>query len=241
LFGRVTHSGRAVVGKLVSVTSSRNLSREPYYEAFTTDKGTYEIAGIAAGDYAVRAEGAAERRMEIRTDTELDIEVPSTELGGRVLEEGSGIPIVAAGVFVIGVQAATASVRIEEETDHFGRFAATGLEAGDVLISVYKPGYEMYRERLNYGSPVTNMAIRLRRSSGVEIRARTASPSRRHLYVGETLGDITRGVQLRIPLDENGIGSLPSALAGSTLEISGGSVAPMIIQEWNGQPLDLKF
>jgi hypothetical protein len=41
-------------------------------------------------------------------------------------------------------------------------------------------------------------------------------------------------------LDENGVGSLPKGLAGSTLEISGAG-RQIVVREWDGQPLDLQF
>jgi hypothetical protein len=240
LSGRMTQQGKPAVGKMVAVAAVGQ-HKDRHYEAISSQQGLYAIAEIPAGEYTLHAEGLPERRIEIRGDATLDIEIPSTQLGGRVLEEGSVIPVVSADVYVIGVQT-PANIYLQEQTDHFGRFALTGLDTGDILLSIYKPGYEMYRERLSYDSPITNKSIRLSRSSGVEIRARVAQsdPSRRHLSVGEKIGD-SMVIQLRIPLDENGVGSLPSALAGSTLEIYGGARAPIVIREWNGQPLDLNF
>lgn len=112
-----------------------------------------------------------------------------------------------------------------------------------VPVSIYKPGYEMVRERITYGSPITNMTTRLRQSSGVEVKAQATETGRprRELFVIEMLGNGTRGIQLRVRLDENGVGSLPSALAGSTLNIHGSSATPAVIREWNAQPLDLKL
>ncbi|MGH8185637.1 MAG: carboxypeptidase-like regulatory domain-containing protein, partial [Steroidobacteraceae bacterium] len=202
--------------------------------------GAYVISGVPPG--SITAEGVAGRSFEIRGDTAFDIQVPSTQLGGRVLEEGSDIPIVGAGIHVTRMQAALPSnIQIQEETDHFGRFAAIGLDAGEILLSVYKPGYEMYRERLDYNAPVTNMMIRLRPSSGVEVRVKPADRLRRHLFLRERTETGLEGIQLRIALDENGVGSLPSALAGSTFEIYGGGRAPILIREWDAQPLELRF
>ena len=49
------------------------------------------------------------------------------------------------------------------------------------------------------------------------------------------------GIGLWIPLNLEGVGSLPSALAGSTLKISRSGSQPVVIEKWDGQSLDLKF
>lgn len=47
-------------------------------------------------------------------------------------------------------------------------------------------------------------------------------------------------IDLWIPLDGRGIGSLPSALAGSTIAIRA-EREQTVIREWDGQPLDIKL
>ena len=49
------------------------------------------------------------------------------------------------------------------------------------------------------------------------------------------------GIVLSMQLDENGVGSLPKGLTGSTLEIYDGAGRRILVREWDGQPLDLKF
>jgi hypothetical protein len=48
------------------------------------------------------------------------------------------------------------------------------------------------------------------------------------------------GLYLWIPLSHEGIGSLPSALAGSKLEMRGRN-KPMVIDEWDGQSFELQL
>ena len=47
-------------------------------------------------------------------------------------------------------------------------------------------------------------------------------------------------IYLWIPLNRQGLGSLPSALAGSHLAIDYGRAKPLVIDEWDGEPLELK-
>jgi hypothetical protein len=107
---------------------------------------------------------------------------------------------------------------------------------------VFKPGYEMYRERIVYDSPVKNKTISLRKSGGIEVRARTANGEpQRTINVLESIPGNDREINLHIPLDRDGVGFLPSALAGSTLSIYGATQRPVVIRQWDGQSLDLKF
>jgi hypothetical protein len=242
LHGRVSQRGKAVAGHTVWVRPV-GPSQQTSYQGRTSENGMYEIEGLTAGGYDVFADGIAARRIDMLGDTVLDLELPETELGGRVLEEGSDIPIVGVGIHLTGTEADTANVHIYKETDHFGRFALSGLDEGVILLSIYKPGYEMFRERITYSSPITTKTVRLRRSNGVQIKAQASATDRprKWLFVVEKRDENLRGISLRVHLDENGVGSLPSALARGTLEIYGGSPTPTVIKEWDGQPLDLKF
>src|SRR5688572_31311459 len=51
--------------------------------------------------------------------------------------------IVGANVYVRGTAPETARVRGDKQTDDFGQFTFTGIEPGDIVLIVYKPGYEM--------------------------------------------------------------------------------------------------
>jgi hypothetical protein len=235
LSGRVTQNGKPMPGTSIWV---RPVERpdDILYSARSAENGSYEIDGLAAGEYEIAADQAPAGRIRIADESVFNIEVPSTQLGGRVLEAGGAVPIIGAGVHVMGLEKATSRVRVYKESDHFGQFALTGVEPGEIILSVYKPGYEMYRERIAFSSPITDMTIRLSRSNGVEIRA--------HLASGEPVREVmlqATGIGLYIHLDENGVGSVPIALAGGTLSIRGPRKDPIVIRDWNAQPLDLQF
>ena len=108
------------------------------------------------------------------------------------------------------------------------------------MLTVYKPGYEMFRERITYDSPATGMTIRLRQNRGVEIKARDARSGRplQDIYVNEMIGD-RNGSRLRLQLDENGTAFIPAALAGSTLSFSASGYVSAIVHAWSGEELDL--
>lgn len=49
------------------------------------------------------------------------------------------------------------------------------------------------------------------------------------------------GLTINLPLDEGGVGYLPSALAGSKLQLIAPGVGFVEIPSWNGSVLDLRF
>ena len=213
------------------------------YQARTAQDGRYEIEGVQTGEYRVSVHEGISRVVTIAGDTVVNIDLPLVQLGGRIVEDGGTVPIVNAGVHVLGTEPQTAIVRSYKESDDFGQFRLIGIEPGEILLTVYKPGYEMQREKISYSSPITNKTITLRKSAGVEVRVQSApnGPEIRQLFVSEKLPGSDYGIGLWIALDGEGIGYLPGALAGSTLMIQRSGAQPIVIERWNGQSLELKF
>ncbi|MGH9370977.1 MAG: hypothetical protein ACRD15_05545, partial [Vicinamibacterales bacterium] len=97
-------------------------SDDSTYQTHTKEGGRYEIEGLVAGEYRLRADEDVERTITITGDTTLDIDIPSVQVGGRVIEDGSAVPIIGADVFLRGTEDATARVSGQRTTDHFGQF-----------------------------------------------------------------------------------------------------------------------
>jgi hypothetical protein len=196
---------------------------------------------MANGDYTLWVGDYKSRPFKIDGDTVFDVDVPLVQVSGRVLEEGGKVPVVGAEVVLWSADPGT-KLRLFDSSDHFGQFALAGLEPGDYMLTLYKPGYELYRTGLSYESPVTGMTVRLRPDAGVEIRVREAESGKAldEVYAIEVLGK-RDGSRLRIDLDDKGVGFIPSALAGSTLSVSTYGYAPAVIRDWNGDRLDLRL
>ena len=158
------------------------------------------------------------------------------------MEDGGQVPIVGAQVVVWSAETTAPQIRLQDRVDHLGRFELAGLEPGDFILMAYKPGYEMFRERISYTSPVSDMTIQLRRDVGVELHAHDAASGKAppHVHAYEMIG--ARNVTwLQVHLDENGVGYLPKALAGATLKFTAGGYVPVTISAWDGKRLDLKL
>ena len=173
----------------------------------------------------------------------LNIDIPAAQLSARVVEEDGTVPIVGANVYVRGTAPETNRVRGETQTNDFGRFVLTGIEPGEIVLLVYKSGYELHREKISYSSPITNKTITLRKSTGVEVRLRFAQNVRRidRFFLQEKLPGTDYGIGLWVPVNSEGVGYLPSALAGSGLTITGLGGKRFVFEKWDGQPLDLKL
>jgi hypothetical protein len=108
------------------------------------------------------------------------------------------------------------------------------------VLEVYKPGYELHREKIAYSSPITDKTITLRKSAGVEVRVQ---PGSRRFPRGFTLTQTFPGndyvVDMWMPLDPDGLCHVPAALAGTTFQIGRFSGEPIVFEDWDGQPFEL--
>ncbi len=241
LSGRVTRGGKPLSG--VWLTPRPAVEQRVYvYGTSTSKEGAYVMEDLAIGEYVVFVGEYRSQPVEISGDTVFDIDVPLAQLAGRLLEEGGKVPIVGADVDLWPAAPGSSQIRLHDRSNHFGQFALAGLEPGDFMLTAYKPGFEMFRERISYASPVADMTIRLRQNTGVEIRVRDARSGKpvQEVIAIEVLGN-RNGSKLQLHLDEDGIGNIPSALAGSTISFWAYGYGPAMIREWSGQRLDLQL
>lgn len=243
LTGRVTRGGKPLSGAAVSPQLAGNSADPDFYiyEVGTAANGDYVIDDVPHGEYVVRVGSYRSSPVRISGDTVFDVDIPAAQLAGRLIEEGGKVPVVGATVDVRPSQPNPARAFSRSDTsDHFGQFALRGMQPGDYVLSVYKPGYEMYRAPLSYGTTIADLVIGLRRARGVEIKVRNASTGKpvRSVYTQEVLNG-QPGMLMQLNLDENGVGYLPSAMTGSSLKFMAMYYAPTTITAWNGQGLEL--
>jgi hypothetical protein len=239
LSGRITQDGKPAPNKGLWMRPT-DAKTDVLYRASTSAEGEYEIEGLPPGDYRLRADEDISRAITIAGDLVLNIDIPAVQLGGRVTEDGGSVPIVGADAYVRGSAPETARVHVDKETDDFGQFALTGIEPGEIVLIVYKPGYEMYREKISYSSPITDKTIKLRKNDGVPVQVKTGS---RRFPIGFTITQSFPGndavLDIWVPLDRERVGHVPSALAGTTFEIGRFSGQPLVFEDWDGQPFEL--
>jgi hypothetical protein len=240
--GRVTQRGRPIAGAWLEPRPTVDNDKLYNYGASTSSTGNYVIDDLPHGEYTMWIQGFRSRPFQVAGDTVFDIDA-SPQLAGRILEDNGKVPIAEAQLDVWPADPGTSRMRAFDRSDHYGRYAIAGLEPGELILTVYKPGFEMHRERIAYTSPMLDMTIRLVRGTGVQVRAHDAASGKplRGLSGYELLLNGGSGVRLDVPLDEKGVGQIPSALAGATLVLGTQDHDPQTVRSWNGQRLDLKF
>jgi carboxypeptidase family protein len=244
LSGRVTQGDQPVgAGKAVLLGPAPPEQQGIVYVAQTAADGTYRLEGIEPGEYEVSAAPDTSQRVRIANeDVVLDVAIPVAQLSGRVIDDSSGEPIMGVHVYAPPVATPASGATPADASDDLGHFHLTGVKPGQVVLSAYKGGYELYRERIDYSSPLRDLTIKLRPSTGVELKAHMAESGAavRELQIIERPDGGGTGIYVSMQLDENGIGALPRGLAGSTLEIHN-TGRQIVVRDWDGQPLDLKF
>ena len=241
LSGNVTSGGKPVADMLVE---PRPLKEQKllFDGGTTSDRGEYVIEDVPDGEYFVMLGSYRSRNFMVNGDTVFDIDVPTTQLTGRILEEGGKVPVVGAEIYLWSTESDATGVQWHDRSNPFGEFKIVGLEQGDYVLSAYKLGYEMYRERISYGPDTDVVTIPLRQGKGVRIRVSDAvggQPLRRATVV-ETI-DGRRGSGLQLRLDENGVGTIPRAMAGSTLTFHAQFYVPGVISDWSGQEIEVQL
>lgn len=244
LTGRVTRDGKPVSGVSVNPSAVTVSNKEEVflYEVRTSANGDYAIEDMPHGEYTLWVESYRTPVVRVSDDTVFDVEIPTAQLAGRLLEAGGKVPVVGAVVDVWSAQRGPTRIRISAQSDHFGQFAVRGLQPGDFVVSVYKPGYELYRGPLAYGSPVSDFAINLRPARGAELKVRDAvSGKSLNAVTAMEIIDGAPGIVMQMNLDQNGVGYLPSGIAGNALRIFAMGYAPTQIAAWNGQGLEVSL
>jgi protocatechuate 3,4-dioxygenase beta subunit len=239
--GRVTERGRPVARVWLEPRPVQESEDVSLYGAATSQTGYYLIQDVPPGEYTIWIQGSKSRVFQVSGDTVFDIDA-SPQLAGRILEDNGQVPIGDAQLELWPADAKSSQVGAFDQSDHFGRFSMSGLESRDFMLTVYKPGYAMFRERLAYTAPILDMTIRLRRDAGIEVHAHdamTGKPLRKVLAM-EMVGDHPT-IKVQIPLDEQGTGYVPAALAGTTLAFAADGYAVEVLRLWNGEDLELKF
>jgi hypothetical protein len=122
-----------------------------------------------------------------------------------------------------------------------GQFKIASVVPAEYTLTVYKPGYRLHRERIAFDPQSAAPVVRLRQDRGVEIRGRDAAGKPvREIMLMETVGG-RNGIFTNVQLDENGVGYLPSGLAGSHLQLVARGAGIVEISSWDGAALDLRF
>jgi len=212
-----------------------------WHRVRTSASGTYTVSDMEPGEYVVVAGSFISRPVQVGNQATFDVDLPGGDLIGRVLDESGGTPMAGAAVDIDFVEGASPPIRLQARSDDLGQFKIASVVPAEYTLSVYKPGYRLHRERITFAQQSAAPAVRMRQERGVEIRGRDAAGKPvREIMLMETVGG-RNGIFTNLQLDENGVGYLPSGLAGSQLQLVARGAGTVRIPSWDGAALDLKF
>ena len=243
LSGRVTRSGKPVDFAEVRVWL---IGSDTEFVA-PVDVGHYSITDLPSGAYETtvllaaleRGVATGPRRMgprvDVSGDTTLDIDWGTDGVEGRVVSGNAGLPMSDVQVWLAGPGVGDP---LQGETADDGRFQFIGIETGRYVVTAFKPGFAMARRTVDADSGYATELLLVPehgRSFSVVNDESGRLPSEAYVRIVDMAGPVT----LRIPLDESGLGRLPSAAAGKELMVLVPGFTPVSVRIWDGSRLEV--
>ena len=124
----------------------------------TDDFGRFEFREVPEGDCTLTANAAtdaalAQRGVEVRGDTEIEIRIAAAALSGRLLSLGDRAPVSGATVELTYADAAGPASRVETLSDARGRFALAAAGRGSYRVRVAREGFALLERQLQLDRP----------------------------------------------------------------------------------------
>lgn len=241
LSGRMTRDSKPLADFDFFVRPSAPGAMTGWHRVKTSAAGTYSVSDMEPGEYVVMAGSFISKSLQVNNQVVFNVDLPGGDLAGRVLDDSGNVPMADASVDIDFVEGTPAAVRMQTRSDPLGQFKLASVVPAEYTLTVYKPGYRLHRERISFDPQNATPVIRLRPDRGVEIRGRDAAGKPvREIMLMETVGG-RGGIFTNLQLDENGIGYLPSGLAGSDLQLVARGAGLVEISSWDGAALDVRF
>ena len=187
--GLVRHEGRAVDGVMVTLVGQdvSGIGRTQ-----TDYQGRYRVENLAAGRYQLEAadlvRGLRQRSdVTVDGDREVDVDLRSARIAGRVLEATSDEPVAGARLELEPADAERARFRFmgRADTDDRGAFVMGSVGEGRWRLVAQKEGYAPAELTLDLtGEPVDGLELRLQPTQGIVLTvARTIGSPPEQVYV----------------------------------------------------------
>jgi hypothetical protein len=232
--GRVTRAGRPVAG-LVVIASAVGAPGTGG-SATTSETGEYVLGALPAGDYRVHPFQFEPVRISLAGPAVQNFELPPLALSGLVIDAATRQPVPNA---VVGLHALASGSTRNTGSDREGKFALIGLNAGEYLLTVHGPGYDVSRQRITLKQDQLEPVLPLKRTKGVALQIDTTGHEPMSGVNIAMLSGTAETLRFRLLIDENGIVRLPPSLAGQTFKITAEYHAPALITAWDGAPLNV--
>jgi len=205
LRGRIRLGGEPLASAFVTLagqdTPARGFGR-------TDHQGRFEIRGLEDGTYEMEVVGPdvsrrQRRTVEVRGDTEVDVDVEVSTVSGVVIAGGE--PVEGARV-EIELTDGSPDFRLPTRTGPAGRFRLTGVTAGSYRLRASAQGYAPGEATVTVeeGTPLAGVEIRLQQAGGLELVVLGpfgAPPERLHVAAMEPASATVPGTAGELPLN----------------------------------------
>jgi uncharacterized GH25 family protein len=217
--GTVMRRGVPVAGARVSAFMSAS-GRQA--SARVDDTGAFKIVGLEPGRvnviaFAENFSSQVSQVVELKSDTSIDLVIPTAKLGGLVSDSVSNLPLES----TVELQRAVvtpgaAGGRMVVTTDSSGRFAFDDLEPVDYRLTARRSGYESVTKTVKPSEAGEDIRLDLKRGSGLAVEARDAQMGfgLRSLFLRVQEGTTDAFVG-NISLDGEGKGEIPGIPPGA--------------------------
>jgi len=168
LSGRVTRGGAPVANTGVIARGQRTVAGGA---AMTDPEGHYRIEGLERGSYEVIVLGTGARaipsRFSLDADRELDIDLKTGGIHGRVLASDDGSPIPGA---LVTLSDDDKTEGLDVTADARGLFQLAEVAAGPWTARARQQGYGVARQEITVGADEdVELTFKLERSSGLSL------------------------------------------------------------------------
>ena len=187
------------------------------------------------GEYRISVGQDASRVVSIAGDAVVNFDIPLVQIGGRVVEDGGTVPIVGAGVHLIGSEPQTRTFATTRRVMTSASFSSPGrarrgraerVQARLRDASRKDPVFLADHEQDDHSA----QECWRRGESATRLDRRTIRP----LFLSREDARHEYGIGLWIPLNLEGVGYSPSALAGSTLRVQRSGSQPVVSKSGTG-------
>lgn len=183
--GRVTQNGKPLSSATVMFNPRNSATASTTGRTTTDDGGNYTVTGLADASYSV---SIVEQRLnpftttyDVKGSATFDIDIKSSSLRGRVLDGGSGDPIVEATVQLRPKAGDMPAFMMQRTatTDANGVFVMDNVASGSYTATADKEGYGSGKNEVYVGdSAPPDIELRLSKNDGIAIKVVDARDGR---------------------------------------------------------------
>lgn len=173
--GRITRNGSAQGGARILFIPDGGAA-QTQANATTDDSGNYSVSGLENGRYSVNVVDMQRlspytTKYDVSGSGTFDIDIPSTQVRGRVLDASTGEPLVDAQVELRPSDSSSRFMMARSATTNgSGVFTFDGVSEGSYRIVAERSGYASNSTDAQVGSSGSDVELKLEKSDGLRLR-----------------------------------------------------------------------